>query len=538
MNKIHKRLLTLLVFVITIIAGVSLSSGRLLAIDSSDNNNPTAMLKFAKLQAFKACLDQHQLKPRIGNDDNGLFGSNDSISVGYIIDPGPEGNGNRACNNMTGAHLGSIGTNRNEFLLEFYQREDKNDSSSTWVLKEGKDVQKSIKDKVNSELEKNKINNMTIYSNMKLHFDYCYKTSSNTNGTTAISVVDLNTGEPKEVYLSSNNGLDPDDTIGVGYGMPFDDGKDGEYSCQELANYMNNSGVNDTISNIVRELAKQNIKVDTSTPAGSSGDSGSTTDDSCESTGGSLSWIACPVLDLLDGAAATLDSYVQQFLEIDIKDDGRVKLREAWKVMRTFAYILLVPIMLIMVIGTATGSQFIDAYTVKKAFPRMVAAVIFIALSWFLCMELINLTNVVGTGIRGIILNPFDVPNPTLSGILAEAGAVGGTSGGGAVAVGATLGVKAYFAGQVSIGIIGSTLFSAAIVMGIAFILLIARQVVIMGLVIAAPLAILSWIFPGNDKLWKFWWGAFSKLLFLFPVIMAMIAMGTAFASIVKDVVQ
>jgi hypothetical protein len=525
------------VFVITIIAGVSLSSGRLLAIDSSDNNNPTAMLKFAKLQAFKGCINNNPnfIRDRIGSNDSTVFGSTKSISVGYLIDTD---NGNRECTNMIGAHLGSIGTNKNDFLLKYYERSDKNDSSSPWVIKNNVDVSAELLKQVDAELSKTSINNMTIYSNMKLHFNTCYKTGTSDNGSNPITIVDLGTGEPKEVYLSSNNGLDPDDTIGVGYGMPFDDGKDGEYSCQELANYMNNSGVNDTISNIVRELAKQNIKVDTSTPAGSSGDSGSTTDDSCESTGGSLSWIACPVLDLLDGAAATLDSYVQQFLEIDIKDDGRIKLREAWKVMRTFAYILLVPIMLIMVIGTATGSQFIDAYTVKKAFPRMVAAVIFIALSWFLCMELINITNVVGTGIRGIILNPFDVPNPTLSGILAEAGAVGGTSGGTAVVGGLALGAGAFVAGAASLGIIASTLFSATIVMGIAFILLIARQVVIMGLVIAAPLAILSWIFPGNDKLWKFWWGAFSKLLFLFPVIMAMIAMGTAFASIVKDVVQ
>jgi hypothetical protein len=533
-NKIHKQLSLFIIPGILLVFIVLLNTNKTLAINASDNNNSTAMLKFAKLQAFRGCLSNGTIKTKdIADKDTDLFTSSQSVSVGYLIDPD---NGNRECNNMTGALLGSIGLNRDEFLLKYYEREDKSNSSSKWVLQDGVDITKKLRDLVDDEIGTSQINKMTIYSNMKLHFEKCYKTKTNDNGTSPITIVDMATGEPKKVYLSSNNDLDPDDTVGVGYGMPFDDQEDGEYSCQELANYMNNSGVNDTISNIVKELAKQGVKV-TETTAGSTG-SVSSTDDSCESKGGSLSWMACPLLDMLDSAAATLDSYVQQFLEVDIKDSGREKLQDAWKVMRTFAYILLVPIMLIMVIGTATGSQFIDAYTVKKAFPRMVAAVIFIALSWFLCMELINLTNVVGTGIRGIILNPFNVPNPTLSGILAEAGAVGGTSGGAAVAGGLALGAGAFVAGAASLGIIASTLFSAAIVMGIAFILLIARQVVIMGLVIAAPLAILSWIFPGNDKLWKFWWGAFSKLLFLFPVIMAMIAMGTAFASIVKDVVQ
>ena len=55
------------------------------------------------------------------------------------------------------------------------------------------------------------------------------------------------------------------------------------------------------------------------------------------------------------------------------------------------------------------------------------------------------------------------------------------------------------------------------------FFLLTLRQLLILVLVLFAPLAILSWIFPGNDKLWKLWWETFTKMLLAFPLIMLLI---------------
>jgi hypothetical protein len=80
-----------------------------------------------------------------------------------------------------------------------------------------------------------------------------------------------------------------------------------------------------------------------------------------------------------------------------------------------------------------------------------------------------------------------------------------------------------------------STLFSAALVLLFVFFVLVARQMFIILFLLAAPLAILGWIFPGNDKLWKLWWSSFSKLLMMFPLVMAIIALGRVFATVVGD---
>lgn len=50
-----------------------------------------------------------------------------------------------------------------------------------------------------------------------------------------------------------------------------------------------------------------------------------------------------------------------------------------------------------------------------------------------------------------------------------------------------------------------------------------------------APLAILSWIFPANNKLWELWKGSFTKLLLLFPIVYLLVGAGRIFAVLVNQ---
>lgn len=257
---------------------------------------------------------------------------------------------------------------------------------------------------------------------------------------------------------------------------------------------------------------------------------GATNGGSCESIGGILSWILCPVIELLDSASNALDNAIQAQLatpETDTDTEANAQLKEAWGRLRNIALIVLVPIMLVMVIGTALGFQGLDAYTVKRAMPRLLIAVIFISLSWYLTAFLIRFTNVVGAGVYGLITNPFGLASRSLSDMI-TAGSGGALSYltifGGLLAVGV---------GAVSIGIVLSLAFSAALALFLGFCILVLRNVFIFAMVLLAPLAILAWIFPNNDRLWKLWWGTFSKLLLMYPMIMALIAAGKIFAYII-----
>lgn len=252
----------------------------------------------------------------------------------------------------------------------------------------------------------------------------------------------------------------------------------------------------------------------------------------CESEGGEFSFFLCPVLRLADDVIIWVDGNISDFLNLESAYYENTGVQGAWARVRNIAYILLIPIMLVMVIGTALGFQFLDAYTVKRALPRMFIAIIFMALSFDLLAIFINTVNVVGQGIGGLIAQPFGgLDNLTLANTF---NSNAGTDVA-ALGVGVLAGVTAAAVGAFSLGILASYLLIAAIAIFIVFVILAVRELLLVFLMILSPIAILAWIFPGNDKAWKFWWGTFSKLLILYPVIMALLVVGRAFAGVIQS---
>lgn len=242
----------------------------------------------------------------------------------------------------------------------------------------------------------------------------------------------------------------------------------------------------------------------------------------CEDGDGKLRWIMCPVVIALDGALNWTDSRIQELLEIDSNYYNNDQIKQGTKNISRIAYAVLVPIMLIMIISTAMGFDFVSAYTLKKAMPRLLVAVIFIALSYPICTFLIQLSNEVGFGTLGIITSPFGdgARDVTLSTLF----------NGGFM-------TNILAAGPIALGLLVALIFffpTILLFILIAFLMLLTRQIIIVALLLVAPLAILAWIFPGNDKLWKAWWSSFSKLLLLFPIIMALIGTGRVFAIVTK----
>lgn len=321
----------------------------------------------------------------------------------------------------------------------------------------------------------------------------------------------------------------------------------------------------------------------TPTPATDGTGEGEVSDESCESAGGDFSFGLCPLLRLSNEGIQLMDRRIRSALEVNPKyfepienaDGDQVEpIRSIWGTFRNIAAILLLPILLVLVIGTALGFSVVDAYTVKRAMPRLFIAVIFMALSYDICIIMIDVTTALGRGIGGIVAAPFGgVDNLTLPAIfmppgLAEGG--GGNDGGGfvngftnilmapsnvttdavkgvagaipgadtafAIAGGLLAAVSLGAAGIFTIGILASFFFVGLVLLIIIFAILAIRELVIVFLVVIAPLAILSWIFPGNDKLWKVWWDTFTKLLMVYPVIMALIMLGRGFAGLINQI--
>jgi hypothetical protein len=265
--------------------------------------------------------------------------------------------------------------------------------------------------------------------------------------------------------------------------------------------------------------------------AGSVGGAGSTTataDKSCYSEGGALSWILCPVIDAVDATLKWLDEQINQLLFIDSRYYSTANVGGSWSAMRNIAYLILIPMMLLMVIGTALGFGPFDAYTVKKALPRMLIAVIFISLSLPITQLGIVVSNNIGNGIGNFIMStvPADNQVNSLKDIITY-----NSSGGTDTTLG--LSVLVVAAGGFAVGLTILSFASVAVVgLLIGFVVLIMRQVLLVALVVIAPLAILAWIFPGNDKLWGIWKTTFIAMLMMYPLISILIATGKFVAGI------
>ncbi|MGI9027274.1 MAG: hypothetical protein ACR2FM_00285 [Candidatus Saccharimonadales bacterium] len=181
----------------------------------------------------------------------------------------------------------------------------------------------------------------------------------------------------------------------------------------------------------------------------------------------------------------------------------------------------------------------LDAYTVRKAIPRIVFAVIAINLSIYFCIALIDITEVVGRGINQLLVGPFvnsdsfssvGASDPEVGGILGAFGYDGFLQG-----MLTTIFGLAAFAGAALIGLIGLLgpllITITLIVLAVLFTLVI-RQGLLVFLIIVSPIAFVCYVLPGTEKYFKSWLDLFTKTLLIYPIIAIIFAMSNVLGAI------
>lgn len=290
------------------------------------------------------------------------------------------------------------------------------------------------------------------------------------------------------------------------------------------------------------------IPIDTSayTPPGGGGTGGS----SCESNfNDGFNWVMCPALDLADSTAGAFNGFIEGQLCVNtgsvsstgnptcdgtniLGDPTHNGIKNAWSIFKNLASALLVIIMLVMVIAQAIGGGPIDAYTIRKVLPKLVIAVIAMQLSWYFLRFAIDVSNDAGRGIADLMYYPFG--GASNLGLDKLVGANLGTHTTGTNDTFAFFAVIAGGVGLLALSLPGLLLMALYVVIALltAFIVLIFRKLLLIMLIITAPLALVAWILPGTDNYWKLWKDNFTKILMMFPMIMALIAAGRIFAYI------
>ncbi len=234
--------------------------------------------------------------------------------------------------------------------------------------------------------------------------------------------------------------------------------------------------------------------------------------DKCSDDGGSLSFIFCPLLQYTRDAVQKLiggdgsgRGFIIELLTVSpLSQTGSNKaLYDIWKAFRDVALGLFILIFMIIIFGNGLG---IEAYTIKRALPRLAFGALFTFASFYILQTLIDITNLLGNAIPALLTQI--TANSNISGYNIDLS--GGLQGVGIILM-----------------IVFALLALIAVLVGIAG--LIARQLIIFMLVLSAPFAFVMWVLPNTENLFKKWWSNLIRVLFMFPMITGMIAMSLVF---------
>jgi len=251
-----------------------------------------------------------------------------------------------------------------------------------------------------------------------------------------------------------------------------------------------------------------------------------------------IGWILCPVANAIAGLTDALFEAVEAFMKVaplglSVTDNP---LYEAWSVMRSIANVAFVIAFLIIIFSQLTSAG-VSNYGVKKLLPRLIVAAILVNLSYFICAIAVDLSNILGVAIQELFKGIADQ-----SAVSPEKGDNWGSIitavlTGGAALAGGAIAVSAFTAGGVwgALAAALPLLVGALFALVVAFLILLARQALIIMLIVLAPLAFVAYLLPNTEGLYKKWQKLFMTLLLLFPMLSVVFGGSLLASSILRN---
>lgn len=240
---------------------------------------------------------------------------------------------------------------------------------------------------------------------------------------------------------------------------------------------------------------------------------------SCFDGGGALGWILCPVIEGLGNMTTFMyDTVLVDFLSVDaqlFKENPEEGTYRAWTVFQGFANIIFIILLIVVIFSQLTGVG-IDNYGVKKILPKLIIAAILINLSYIICRLAVDVSNILGFGLRQIFVG-IDIGASSTGAYSVPVGANLIST----LVIALTLGVGLTFIIANGLAVLlplGLAVLTAVIAIFFIFVLLGARQAGIVILTVIAPLAFVCYMLPNTKKLFDRWRKMFQGLLLLFPI--------------------
>lgn len=243
-----------------------------------------------------------------------------------------------------------------------------------------------------------------------------------------------------------------------------------------------------------------------------------------------IGWIVCPVVNFLAGISDGAFGFLaNNFLKTNTAIvDTSSKTYTAWSTMRSIANIAFVIVFLI-IIFSQLSSIGITNYGVKKMLPRLIIAAILVNISYFICQIAVDVSNILGFSLKDLFDNIVKVTIPSNISSASTGLGLAGVAGGILAIAGAAV------IGYALLATLIPVLLAAVIALVMILFILIARQALIILLIVVSPLAFVAFLLPNTESLFKKWQKTFTAMLMLFPIIAVVFGASTLASNILSS---
>jgi hypothetical protein len=241
---------------------------------------------------------------------------------------------------------------------------------------------------------------------------------------------------------------------------------------------------------------------------------------------GVLAFILCPVTQLIVSATDFIEkNLIIPYLTVSpLSPDPSNAIYRLWDSVRNIANVLFI-VAFFMVIFSQATSVGLSNYGIKRLLPRLAIVAIGTNLSYYLVAFVIDAFNVMGAGVGELVMSVI----------------IQGGGGSGADSTGSIFGVLAVglaaviFTGGAALGWLFSLLGIVFLIILVAVVTLVLRQMLILMLVILSPLAFVAWLLPNTEKYFTKWRELLIKLLMMYPLIVLLFAIGKIVAALLTS---
>lgn len=246
-----------------------------------------------------------------------------------------------------------------------------------------------------------------------------------------------------------------------------------------------------------------------------------------------VGWVICPTMLSIARLADYGFTYINKnFLRIDYNltstDSGTYK---AWSIMRTLANALFVIAFMVLVYSQLTGKG--GGYNMKRLVPKLLISAILVNVSYYLCIVLIDFTNIIGDSFMSILQT---IANQVGHSVMPIGGkAPSGFQDGTLTTITSSVMAKAGIA-WVLLTPVAAVIISIATISAAGLVLLIMRKTVIALLILGSPVLFVAYLLPNLERFFFQGVRLFGQLLLLYPIIALLLGAGQIVSSTIVTV--